>query len=250
MIQIYPLSEGEFTIGRDKQFIPFNLENDILEERAKGSLLVEVQPFLIDAGNELIVVDSGLGFNESGTNELQIIHNIRKLGYEAEDVTMVLLSHLHKDHAGGAVFKKDGNYAPTFPNATYYIYRSEVTFALEKGLPSYIPDEVNPILALENVIWLDGASGVINEHIQYWHTGAHSPQHIVFLMDFNGEKVFYGGDEAPQYKQIKTKYIAKYDFDGRKAMELREGFAQIGKQENWTLLFYHDIKKPISKIDF
>ncbi|RYG54838.1 MAG: MBL fold metallo-hydrolase, partial [Chitinophagaceae bacterium] len=122
MARILPLSEGVFTIGHDKLFLPFDQEADELNERSRGSLLVEIQPFLIELGNELILLDTGLGFaNESG--QLQIHQNIRNCGYEPSDITKVLLSHLHKDHAGGVAFKdKKGKLQPSFPEALYYIY--------------------------------------------------------------------------------------------------------------------------------
>lgn len=250
MTRIYPLSEGTFTIGHDKIFVPFDETKDILEQRPIGSLLVEIQPFLVDTGKDLIVLDTGLGFyNKQG--ELQIHSNLRQYGYEPEDVTKVLLSHLHKDHASGAVFTdSNGHVQATFPQAQYCIYRPEAKFAIEKGAPSYDPIVIGRVLSLENIYWLDGESGDIDSYIHFTHSGGHCPEHVVYLIDDGQNKIFFGGDEAPQYKQIKTKYIAKYDFDGRKAMQLREQYAQIGRAENWKLLFYHDVKKPVSSIDF
>lgn len=250
MTRIYPLSEGTFTIGHDKKFIPFDEAKDILEQRATGSLLVEIQPFLIDTGKDLLVLDTGLGFSNAD-GVLQIHANLRKLGYEPEDVTKVLLSHLHKDHIGGATYEDEyGKVSPTFPQAQYYIYRPEAAFALEKGAPSYVPQDVEHLLGLENIQWIDGAAGDIEGYIHFTHSGAHCPQHIVFLIDDGAQKIFFGGDEAPQYRQVKTKYIAKYDYDGRKAMELREQYVAQGREEGWTFLFYHDVKTPLSTINF
>jgi glyoxylase-like metal-dependent hydrolase (beta-lactamase superfamily II) len=250
MARIYPLSEGTFTIGHDKIFIPFNSEEHVLEQRSTGSLLVEIQPFLIDTGKELIVLDTGLGFrNTDGV--LQIHANLYAHGYAPEDVTKVLLSHLHKDHASGAIyFDENGAVHPTFPQAQYCIYRPEAAYAVATGAPSYAPEIVSGVLGLENILWLEGETGDIDANIHFTHSGGHCPQHIVYLIDDGIQKIFFGGDEAPQYKQVKTKYIAKYDFNGRKAMELREQYANRGRVENWELLFYHDVKTPISKINF
>lgn len=250
MAKIFPLSEGTFTIGHDKNFIPFNEEKDILEERSVGSLLVEIQPFLVDTGKDLVVLDTGLGFNNE-QGELQIHANLRALGYEPEEVTKVLLSHLHKDHASGALFKNtNGMDVVTFPNASYYIYRPEADFALQKGAPSYNPLQLEPLLASQQIIWLDGETGLIDGYIRFTHSGGHCPQHIVYLIDDGTDKVFFGGDEAPQYKQVKMKYIAKYDFDGKKSMALREQYAETGRKEGWKFLFYHDVNTPISTINF
>ncbi|MEY5045642.1 MAG: hypothetical protein RL713_867, partial [Bacteroidota bacterium] len=56
-----------------------------------------------------------------------------------------------------------------------------------------------------------------------------------------------GGDEAPQLQQMKTKFVAKYDHDGKRAMELRQEWWEQAKTEGWSILFYHDIATPIIK---
>ncbi len=248
MAKIFPLSEGQFTIGHDKVFIPFDLDTDILNERATGSLLVDVQPFLVITDNDVIILDTGLGFrNKSG--KLMIHENLFAHGYGPGDVTKVLMSHLHKDHAGCMTYEDEsGNIIPTFPHADYYIYTSEVNFALEKGLPSYFPHDIEPILTTDRVKWLTGETGIIDNYISFRHSGGHCPQHIVYLIDDGTDRIFFGGDEAPQLKQMKMKYVAKYDFDGKKAMELREQYAAEGREEGWQFLFYHDIKTPFTKL--
>lgn len=248
MAKIFPLSEGHFTIGHDKQFIPFDLEKDILNERATGSLLVEVQPFLVITDKDVIVLDTGLGFRNSN-GRLMIHENIFAHGYGPGDVTKVLLSHLHKDHAGCMTYKdENGNDVPTFPNADYYIYAPEAEFALKTGKPSYFPHDIEPILNTDQVKWISGETGMIDGYIAYRHSGGHSPQHIVYIIDDGTDKVFYGGDEAPQLKQMKIKYIAKYDYDGKRAMELREQYAAEGRREGWQFLFYHDVKTPVATL--
>ncbi|OSZ78921.1 MBL fold metallo-hydrolase [Chitinophagaceae bacterium IBVUCB1] len=248
MAQVFPLSEGVFTIGHDKQFVPFDTAKDELNERPKGSLLVEVLPFLVITKQDVIVFDTGLGF-KNNNGELQIHDNLRHNGYEPEQATKVLLSHLHKDHAGCLTYEdNNGMIKTTFPNAQYYIYRPEADYALRTGYPSYHPDEIEPLLSTKQVHWLDGAEGMIDGYIKYMHTGGHSQQHIVYLIDDGNDKIFFGGDEAPQLKQMKIKYVAKYDYNGKLAMELREKFAAQGKEEGWQFLFYHDVHSPVAKL--
>src|SRR5687768_4112984 len=98
-MKIIPLSEGTFTIDKTKIFVPFNQQQDDLQQRPIGSLLVEVQPFAIITSKDVLLVDTGLGF--SVNNELQLHTNLKANGIQPNDVTKVLLSHLHKDHAGG-----------------------------------------------------------------------------------------------------------------------------------------------------
>jgi len=245
MAKIFPLSEGVFTVAGDKKFVPFDLEKDELTDRSTGSLLVEVQPFLVVTDKDLIVFDTGLGFTNDD-DVLQIHANIRKCGYEPGDVTKVLLSHLHKDHASGAIYEDNGVVKATFQNAAYYIYRPEADYALSRVSSSYHVSEIEMLLSTAQVKWLDGESGMIDGYIQFRHSGGHCPEHIVYLLDDGEDKVFYGGDEAPQLKQMKMKYIAKYDFDGKKAMQLRTQYAEEGHREGWNFLFYHDVKTPIA----
>lgn len=240
MTQIFPLSEGTFTIGHDKIFHPFDEQKEELTNRATGSLLVEVQPFAVVNTEDVILLDTGLGF-KSAEGKAQLAQSLAKHHIHPEDVTKILLSHLHKDHAGGIDLD-------LFPNAIFYIYKMEWQEAFQKGFPSY---SIGDLLPLENhprVVWLEGESGQISDYIRFRHTGGHSPQHIAFWIDTEEGPIFYGGDEAPQLKQMKIKYVAKYDYDGKKAMSLREAWAEKGKQENWRFLFYHDVQQPISKI--
>lgn len=247
MAKIHPLSEGIYTVGHDKNFIPFDVGKDELNARATGSLLVEIQPFLVVTGKDVIVFDTGLGFREKD-GKLHIHHNLRANGFEPEDVTKVLLSHLHKDHSGCLVHTENGVTRTTFPSADYYIYRPEADFALAKGLPSYHTEDIEPLLSTSQVKWLDGERGLIDGYIQFTHSGGHCPQHVVYLVDDGTDKIFYGGDEAPQLKQLRMRYVAKYDYDGKKAMEHRMQYAEQGKREGWTFLFYHDVKTPYSKL--
>ena len=92
---------------------------------------------------------------------------------------------------------------------------------------------------------LNNDSGTIDDYISYEVTAAHSPHHQVFRIEEDDEIIFFGGDDAPQIQQMKHRFVAKYDFNGRKAMELRRKWWEKGKEENWKYLFYHDITTPI-----
>lgn len=241
-MKILPLSEGAFTIDKTKIFVPFELEQDDLQARPIGSLLVEVQPFIVITSKDILLLDTGLGFSKNG--QLQIHQNLIAAGISPEKVTKVLMSHLHKDHAGG-VSKKDklGNYSLAFPNATYYVQEKEFEYAMEIGFPSYMSEELNVLFRNPQVEWLDG-NGVIDNYIHYEITAGHSKFHQVFSIKEDNKTIFFGGDDAPQIQQMKTKFIAKYDYDGKKCMELRQQWWEEGLKENWTFLFYHDIKIP------
>jgi glyoxylase-like metal-dependent hydrolase (beta-lactamase superfamily II) len=243
-MKIIPLSEGSFTIDKTKQFIPFDTKADDLQQRAVGSLLVEIQPFCIVTSKDILVIDTGLGFsNPDGT--LQIHQNLLDNGINPMDVNKVLLSHLHKDHAGGISIKDEmlNQHFFSFPNAVYYVNKDELQYASAES-KSYVAEDFEMLHGSDKVIVTAG-DGNIDGYIHYKVSGAHCPFHQVFWLEENGETIFFGGDVAPQLQQMKSRFIAKYDFDGKKSMELRQQWWQQGQQEKWTFLFYHDIKTPV-----
>ncbi len=245
-MKIIPLSEGVFTIDKTKIFIPFDTGKDELQARASGSLVVEVQPFIIITKKDILLLDTGLGFMQQ--NEMQLHQNLITNNIKPADVTKVLLSHLHKDHSGGVGYKdKLGYYNLSFENATYYLQQSEFDFAMNTGFPSYMTEEISILEKNNQVKFLTEEEGFIDDYIHYKVTGAHSPHHQVFLIEEENEKIFFGADDAPQLQQMKHRFVAKYDFNGKKAMELRKQWWQKGNEENWTFLFYHDVKTPIAK---
>lgn len=242
-MKIIPLSEGSFTIDKTKLFVPFDQEKDELQERPVGSLLVEIQPFAVVTSKDILVLDAGLGFSDD-SGELQIHKNLKTAGIKPSDVTKVLMSHLHKDHAGGVSFGTNRQWL-SFPEATYYIQKRELDFALEKGFPSYIPEELEVLTDHHQVHLLHDDEGTINDYIFYQHTGAHSPHHQAFRIKEGIETIFFGGDVAPQLQQMKIRYKTKYDFEPEKAVALRQEWWEKGAKEGWTFLFYHDIKTPV-----
>lgn len=242
-MKIIPLSEGTFTIDKTKLFVPFDEDEHSLAERPAGSLLVEVQPFVVITDSDILLLDTGLGFEKDG--QLQLHANLQKVGIGAGEVTKVLMTHLHKDHAGAVGIERDGLGARlSFPNAKYFVQRQELHFAFETGFPSFITEELVCLQNNEQVILLDG-DGMIGDLIEHKITGAHSRYHQVYWIREAGKTVFFGGDDAPQLQQMRHRFVAKYDFDGKKAMELRQQWWQQGETEGWTFLFYHDVKNPV-----
>ncbi|HEX6333851.1 MAG TPA: MBL fold metallo-hydrolase, partial [Flavisolibacter sp.] len=194
-MKIIPLSEGTFTIDRTKMFVPFDEEQHELHERPRGSLLVEVQPFAVITRKDILLLDTGLGFEQDGV--LQIHRNLRAAGIEPSAVTRVLLTHLHKDHAGGATFGPDHHWM-SFPNATYHLQEAELSEAFATGSPSFITEELEVLRASPQVELLKEPEGNIDGYITYRHTGAHSRHHQVFWIKEDGQTIFFGGDDAPQ----------------------------------------------------
>ncbi len=252
-MRIYPLSEGQFTVDKTKVFVSFDPQQHQLTQRLPGSLLVEIQPFVVVTASDVILLDAGLGYHID--NELQLFRQLRTVGIRPDQVTKVILSHLHKDHIGGIAYRRatveapastwgDSAWQPSFPNAHYYVQRQELEYALATLSSSYLPDLLHWLSTYERLVLLEGSTS-INESIRCELSGGHAPYHQVLWITENGQTIFYGGDEAPQLQQMKHRFVAKYDKDGKRAMQLRALWWQQAEQEKWTFLFYHDIAHAV-----
>jgi glyoxylase-like metal-dependent hydrolase (beta-lactamase superfamily II) len=242
IMQIFPLDEGSYSVDISKKFIPFDPLKDNAKDRP-ASLFIHVNPFLVKTDTDLMLLDSGLGFTDPN-GELYLHHHIRKAGFNPDDVTLVLMSHLHYDHSGGLVVEHNGQLIPSFPNALHVIQKGEWEFALSGKSSSYHKEIFEALNGRVNMKIVEG-SGELQPGIKYELSGGHCPFHQVFWIENNGEKVFFGGDELPEPEQLIRRFIAKYDYDGRKAMQLREDYGKIAAVEGWTCLFYH--AKSITK---
>ncbi|WP_129718206.1 MBL fold metallo-hydrolase [Pedobacter sp. SYP-B3415] len=239
-MQVFTLYEGSYSVDATKKFIPFDPQKDNPKDRP-ASLFIHVQPFLIKTSNNLLLCDTGLGYsNDQG--EMILHQNIRNAGFDPEDVDMVLMSHLHFDHSGGMIHNLNGQTNLSFPHAEYVVQRGEWENAFAGKSSSYHVDIFEYLQRNAHLTIIEG-SGTLAPGITYEHTGAHTPHHQVFLFEDGGEYVFFGGDVLPEPEELQRKFIAKYDFDGRRAMELREEFGRKAAAENWQCLFYHGKSK-------
>ncbi len=244
-MKIFTLGEGSYSVDATKKFIPFNPETDNFRERP-ASLFIHVNPFLIQTDTDLIVLDTGLGYKNT-QDELILHQNIRNHGFDPADVTMVLMSHLHYDHSGGLVVERNGKLQPSFPKALHVIQKNEWNFGLSGKSSSYHKEIFEALTGNVNISFTEGI-GTVKPGISYELSGGHCPFHQVFRIEENGQKCFFGGDELPEPEQLIRKFIAKYDYDGRKAMQLREEYGKMAADEGRTCLFYHAKSIAVGKV--
>ncbi|TWR30245.1 MBL fold metallo-hydrolase [Mucilaginibacter pallidiroseus] len=235
-MEVFVLGEGSYSVDVTKKFVPFNPELDKRADRP-GSLFIHVNPFLIKTSTDLILLDAGLGYKDT-RDELLLHQHIRNAGFDPEDITLVLMSHLHYDHSGGLVVERNGKLEPSFPAATHVIQRQEFEFGLSGKSSSYHQEIFETLQQSAKIDFVEG-DGEYKPGIRYELSGGHSKYHQVFWLETEGEKVFFGGDELPEPEQLLRKFVAKYDYNGHRAAELRIQYGKTAAQEGWTCLFYH-----------
>jgi len=246
-MEIFALGEGSYSVDSSKKFIPFNPQTDNAKDRP-GSLFIHVNPFLVKTERDLILLDSGLGYKDD-QGELLLHQHIRNAGFAPGEVTLVLQSHLHYDHTGGLIFERNGKLEPSFPQATHIIQKGEWDYAWSGKSSSYKLPIFETLKSAARIEFVEG-SGEVRPGIHYELSGGHTEFHQVFLLEDNGEKCFFGGDELPEPEQLLRKFAAKYDYDGRKAMNLREEYGKKAAEEDWTCLFYHAKSVPVGKVSY
>jgi glyoxylase-like metal-dependent hydrolase (beta-lactamase superfamily II) len=246
-MEIFALGEGSYSVDATKKFVPFNPETDSKRDRP-GSLFIHVNPFLIKTADDLILLDAGLGYKDT-RDELLLHQHIRNAGFDPDEVTLVLMSHLHFDHSGGLVVERNGKLEPSFPQATHVIQRQEFEFGLTGRSASYHQGIFETLQQSAKIIFVDG-SGIYKPGIKYELSGGHSKFHQVFWIDIEGTKAFYGGDELPEPEQLIRKFVAKYDYDGHRAAELRIEYGKKAAFEGDICLFYHARSMAIGTVAY
>ncbi|MDR2238140.1 MAG: MBL fold metallo-hydrolase [Chryseobacterium sp.] len=240
-MKIIPLKEGNFSASRTKDFTLLTPEN---KDTAKG-IRMSVQPFLVITENDYILLDAGIGWKtpEGRTMVSQILE---KENVKPEQITKLLLSHLHKDHIDGSIRTTENGFEAVFPNAEIFIQKREFDYAMENiGNPSFDFNTLEKLVSLPNITWMNEDKGRITDEISYEVVGGHTPFMQVFWIREHNETVFYGADDLPQESYLKYHLAYKSDDDGRKAMELRLKWQKEAVENRWKILLYHDLDKAV-----
>lgn len=244
-MEISALKEGSYSVDASKKFIPFDPLIHKASERP-ASLFIHVNPFLLKTEKELLVLDTGLGFNND-SGEFILHEHIKKAGYHPNDVTKVLMTHLHYDHSGGMVWNNNGKLEVSFPNAEYVVQRNEWETAFSGSSSSYRTEIFDIVQRSGQILFVEG-SGDLTSEVSFELTGGHCEFHQVFHIKSLGEHYFFGGDILPEPEQLQRNFIAKYDFDGKLAKELRTEYGKKAANGNWICLFYHAKSKAIGRV--
>ena len=225
----------------------------------KNRIRLAMRALLLQGEGKNILVDCGNG--DKGGGRFKEFYNLDQETANLEkslkarslscgDITDVVLSHLHFDHAGAATTAINGEYRPTFPNATYYLQGRNLETAKSPNLKeraSYLSETYEALVASGKLKLLDGASEIfsgVDLLISEGHTQAQ--QHIVVRGD--KKTLFYCGDIIPTPAHLAIPWIAGYDLHPMTMLKEKEEILSKAVVENWILFYEHDPKIPATYV--
>ncbi len=251
--EVFPIHAGTFALDGGAMFgiIPKPLWEKNIPADDKNRISLALRTMLITNGKTNILVDTGIG-NKWSEKEIQIYkienwehslqNDLKKYGLTAENIHHVILTHLHFDHAGGALkLNNDGNIVPTFCNAKYYISRKNYQWALspsEKDAGSYLKRDFQWLLD-NNTIIIYEENDPLFEGISCINSDGHTIGQKMVKVDGKRSIVFCG-DVIPTQFHIPLPYIMGYDLQPLIIMEEKKRLFQQAAEENWILFLEHD----------
>jgi len=216
---------------------------------------------LLDDGKNVVLIESGIGdknsekfinmFNITQSNNA-LSDTLSKFGYMPENITDVILTHMHFDHSGGATnHDARGDVKPTFPNATYYISEKNWQAALApnyKDKASYLKENFIP-LKDAGVLKIVSENSEILKGISTYEVNGHtSGQQLIKVSDRN-ETIVFCSDLIPLKSHLKIPWIMGYDLNASLTLVEKEKFLNLASKNNWILYLYHDPEVVAVKIN-
>jgi glyoxylase-like metal-dependent hydrolase (beta-lactamase superfamily II) len=206
---------------------------------------------LIVKGSDAILVDSGIGNRLSSVERNIFDHgdgwlpdHLRALGLEAGDVTHLIVSHLHFDHCGGIVRRRDsGRLEAAFPRARIFVQRGELEIAREprnERLHAAYRAASEVIAAVASQIEaIDGDTDVV-AGVRAVVTGGHTRDHQAAMVTDGGECFMHLADIVPTRSHIRGPWNQAYDLDALRTMEQKAHYLGLAAEHRWWLSFAHD----------
>jgi glyoxylase-like metal-dependent hydrolase (beta-lactamase superfamily II) len=211
---------------------------------------------LIEDGKRLMLIDTGIGDKQSekffSHYHLQgndtLIGSIRKAGFHEDDITDVILTHLHFDHCGGAIAwntQKDG-YRPVFKNAIYWSNAphwqwATIPNAREKA--SFLAENILPIQESGQLKFVERSGSFSTEvfpNIDLLFVDGHTDSMMIPHIKYKGRTIVFMADLLPSVGHIPLPYVMGYDTRPLITLEEKGNFLDTAATENFVLFLEHD----------
>jgi glyoxylase-like metal-dependent hydrolase (beta-lactamase superfamily II) len=251
--EVQPVETGRFALDGGAMFgvVPKNLWNRSNPADESNRIELALRALLLKNKDRQILIDTGIGykFDEKLNKIYKVDHSRYTLeksllarGTNRDQITDVILSHLHFDHCGGTTCLENGELKLTFPNAMHHIQKEQWDWALnpsEKDKASFLAENFTLIEKEARLSLLNGPGNIfpgIESIVFYGHT--HGMQLLKITDDRTS--LLFCADLIPTASHIPIPWIMAYDNNPLGSIEEKKRILPKVVEENWILFFEHD----------
>lgn len=256
---LYPIAAGNFKLDGGAMFgvVPKSIWHKTNPADVHNRIALTARCLLIEDGNRLILIDTGLGYKQSekffsyydrGSGD-SLDNSLNNLGFHSDDITDVFLTHLHLDHCGGAVqWNSDRTgYEPTFKRAKYWTNQAHWDWAIHPNArekASFLPENIMPLHESGQLCFVDQKDAPFAEtselgfgiHFVDGHTEKQMLPHI----QYKDKTLIFVADLVPTVGHIPLPYIMGYDTRPLLTFQEKAQFLEKAAEKEWLLFFEHD----------
>ncbi|MBI1804436.1 MAG: MBL fold metallo-hydrolase [Ignavibacteriae bacterium] len=259
--ELHSIETGRFGLDGGAMFgiVPKPLWSKVNPPDDRNRITLAARALLIVGNGRRILVDNGNGpkFTEKqvdiyrlDTSQFELTKSLTQYGLTTADITDVLLTHLHFDHAGGSTYKENGELKPTFPHAKYYVQKAHWEQAMnptEKDRGSFMPDDFLPLRQHGVLEFIEGEGEIFPQVSLVVVNGHTAAQQLPKISD-GRTTLLYCCDLFPTTSHIPLPYIMAYDLRPLTTLEEKKKILHQAVDEDWILFFEHDPKTVAGKI--
>jgi glyoxylase-like metal-dependent hydrolase (beta-lactamase superfamily II) len=244
--------------------VPKTLWERRLAADARNRIPMGMRCLLVEHPSELVLIDTGVGNKETtkfhdiygienvvGEGPTALEDGIRAAGFAPDDVTLVINTHLHFDHAGGNTTRTpDGELRASFRNARYVVQAGELAYAQranERTSASYFPHNWDPIFASGRFDVVSGVTEIL-PGIELRPTPGHTPHHQSVVLCSAGETACFLGDVVPTAHHLPLPWIMGYDVEPLVTLESKRALLAEALAAEWLLIFEHDAHHGFGRV--
>ena len=250
--QIHITNSGYFYLDGGAMFgiIPKPLWEKTNPADEANRIKLSTRNLLLISEDKKILVDTGMGKKWLGKsseiyridqNEFSLKSSLAALQIKSDDITDVLLTHLHFDHTGGSTEMIDGKLYPSFQNAKYHVSEKNFNWAMnpsERDKGSYIKDNFLPLF--ENGVLFLIKDKIFDDGIELIEVNGHTFGMQLIKISDSSNTILFCADLFPTSSHIPLPYVMGYDLQPLITVEEKKQILLKAVEENWILCFEHD----------
>ena len=251
-MRVLPIHTGNFKLDGGAMFgdVPKVIWNKLVPANENNLCNWSMRCLLVEIEDRKILIDTGIGNKQSekfyGHYDLNgddsLMGSLASNGISADQITDVLLTHLHFDHCGGAIIKQDDALLPQFPNAIYHLTESHWNHANnpnDRERASFLPENFMLLkeLGLLNFV---NEGDMIADCIEIKVFNGHTFGMIAPIIHWGATKLMYMADLIPAAAHIPVNYVMGYDIQPLITMEEKKSLLPWLESEQIWLVFEHD----------